>query len=106
MNLTDLASYLILSAVSHTAAKVSEGLLPPLGAGQRRLAGEWLSSVFGVAMAFTTGIDLLADLGLTVLWPPAGLVVTGLLLGQGVGFSMQFLRGLPDKHNTAVPPAA
>jgi hypothetical protein len=107
MDLTDLTSYLVLSAVSHTAANVSQGLLPPLPPRQARLVVDWLSSGFGVLMAFATGVDLLADLGISVIWPPAGLVVTGLLMGQGARFGLDFVRNLPPSNGAQkAPPAA
>jgi hypothetical protein len=97
MNLADLTSYFILSAVSHTAAGIAGDLLPPLPDPKRRTVVGWLSSAFGVLMAFATGVDLLADLGITVVWPPAGLLITGLLMGQGTRFGMDFVRNLPGR---------
>jgi succinate dehydrogenase/fumarate reductase flavoprotein subunit len=95
MDLSDLTSYVILSAVSHTAAGVAGNLLPPLPTERKREVVGWLSTGFGILMAVATGVDLLADLGLTVLWPPAGILVTGLLMGQGARFGLDFVRSLP-----------
>lgn len=95
MGSSGLAAYLILAYISHTAAKITSQLVPTGLERQSRLVREWLSSGFGVSLAFATGTDLLADLGLTVLWPPAGLIATGLLMGQGLKFGLDFVGKLP-----------
>ncbi len=95
MELTDVTAYLILAAVAHSAAGVATDLLPGSSDQWRRRFQEWLSSGIGVGLAFGTGVDLLAELGVTVIWPPAGLIVTGLLLGQGTKYGLKWLTSLP-----------
>ncbi len=99
MELTDLTAYLVLAAIAHSAAGVATDLIPTTSARRRRIQ-DWLSSAVGVGLAFGTGVDLLAELGLTVVWPPLGLIITGLLLGQGTKFGIQLIQGLP-KGGTA-----
>lgn len=95
MELTDLTAYLVLAAIAHSAAGVATDLIPTASARRRRRIQDWLSSGVGVGLAFGTGVDLLAELGLTVAWPPLGLIITGLLLGQGTKFGVQMIQGLP-----------
>ena len=97
MELTDLTAYLVLAAIAHSAAGVATDLVPTVNDRWRRRIQEWLSSGVGVGLAFGTGVDLLAELGITVVWPPAGLIVTGLLLGQGTKFGIQMIQTLPKR---------
>lgn len=95
MDITDLTAYLVLAYFAHTAANVTSELVPVRDARALRLLRDWLSSGFGVTLAAATGVDLLADLGITVLWPPAGIVITGILMGQGLKYGLHFLGRLP-----------
>lgn len=94
MELTDLTSYLILAYFCHTAANITSQLAPFKDPGKSKLLQDWLSSVYGVTMGFSTGVNLLSDLGINILWPPAGYFITGILLGQGVKFGLGMLRDL------------
>lgn len=67
MELTDVTAYLILAAIAHSAAGVATDLLPGAHGPWRRRFQEWFSSGFGVTLAFGTGVDLLAELGVTVI---------------------------------------
>lgn len=93
MELTDLTAYLVLAAIAHSAAGVASDLVPS-GDRWRRRIQDWMSSGIGVGLAFGTGVDLLAELGISIVWPPAGLIVTGLLLGQGTKFGIQMIQGM------------
>lgn len=95
MGVSEFTTYLILSYFAHTVAKITAGMAPVKNAKTALRLREWLSSGFGIGLAFATGADLLADLGVTVLWPPLGLVVTGILIGQGAKFGVDFVRGVP-----------
>ena len=97
MELTDLTAYLVLAAMAHSAARVATDLVPAPREPWRRLIHEWLSSGVGVALAFGTGVDLLAELGMTVAWPPAGFIMTGLLLGPGTKFGIPRLQKMPKR---------
>lgn len=99
MDLNDITGYLILSYVSHTLAGVTRRLT-----GRRfkssKVLDEWLSSIYGVALAFTSSTDILSELGITTLWEPVGMIATGILMGQGVKFGVNFLKGMPTKHSS------
>lgn len=97
MELTDLTAYLVLAAIAHSAAGVAADLVPGVSDGWRHRIQEWLSSGIGIGLAFGTGVDLLAEVGLTVVWPPAGLLLTGLLLGQGTKFGIQMIQKMPKR---------
>jgi hypothetical protein len=97
VELTDLTAYLVLAAIAHSAAGVATDLVSIKDTQWRERIQDWLSSSIGIGLAFGTGVDLLAELGITVIWPPAGLLVTGLLLGQGTKFGIQLLRSLPGR---------
>lgn len=99
MGVTELTSYLILSYFAHTAAGIGGDLIPVHDPKKARLIREWLSSAFGVSLAFSTGVNLIADVGVSIVWPPAGLILTGILMGQGVKFGMNFLRQTPTLPN-------
>lgn len=99
VDLNDITGYLILSYVSHTLASITRRMT-----GHRlkssKLLDEWLSSLYGVSLAFASGTDLLAELGITMIWGPAGMIATGILMGQGVKFGINFLKGIPTKHSS------
>jgi hypothetical protein len=95
MEPADLMSYLVLAYFAHTAADVTGGLLPIQDAERLRKAKDWLSSGFGILLAFATGVDLLADLSIPIIWPPAGLLLTGILMGQGLRFGTELLSRVP-----------
>lgn len=95
MDITDLSSFLMLSYLAHTAANISSDLFPIKDSRLAHLLREWLSSGFGVALAFSTGADLIADMGIDMVWPPAGLVITGILMGQGLKFGLNLLNNVP-----------
>ena len=90
-----LTTYFILAYFAHTAARIASDLIPTRSKRQEALVREWLSSGFGIALAYSAGADLLADLGISMLWPPAGLITTGILMGQGLKFGVELLRTLP-----------
>ncbi len=90
----EFSTYLVLSYIAQTAAHVVGDLVPAERNRRGRLE-EWLSSGFGVLLALATGVDLLTDLGIPVVWPPAGVAVTGLLLGQGARFGSEMLSNMP-----------
>jgi hypothetical protein len=46
-------------------------------------------------MGFSTGVNDLADTGIEMIWAPAGYIITGILLGQGVKFGL----GMMDHLN-------
>ncbi len=98
MGLDDITGYLVLSYFSHTLATITDRLAGSRGKSQRIL-DEWLSSAYGVGLAFASGTDILADLGVTMIWEPVGMIATGILLGQGVKFGISFLKGIPPKSN-------
>ncbi|MBX5465908.1 MAG: winged helix-turn-helix domain-containing protein [Firmicutes bacterium] len=95
MEVTDLTAYLVLAYFAHTAANVTSELVPVKNPRDLRRIRDWLSSGFGVTLAAATGVDLLADLGISLIWPPAGILVTGILLGQGLKYGLRLLGQLP-----------
>ncbi len=97
MELTDLTAYLVLAAIAHSAAGVATDLVPAPREPWGRRIQEWLSFGVGVALPFGTGVDLLAELGITVAWPPAGFIMTGLLLGPGTKFGIQMLQKISKR---------
>lgn len=88
MEVTDLGTYLILSYFSHTAAVITSQLIPLKDPQKAKLLREWLSSAYGVTIGFSTGVNLLSDVGINIIWAPAGYLITGILLGQGVKFGL------------------
>lgn len=94
MELPDLTSYLILAYFCHTAANITSQLIPLKDPQRVKLLQEWLSSLYGVTIGFSTGVNLLIDLGMNILWAPAGYFITGILLGQGIKFGLGMLRDL------------
>ena len=99
MDLNDITGYLILSYVSHTLASITRRL-----SGRRlkssELFDEWLSSIYGVCLALASSTDVLAELGITMIWEPVGMIANGILMGQGVKFGINFLKGMPTKHSS------
>lgn len=98
MDLNDITGYLMLSYFSHTLATITDRLTGSRAKSQRIL-DEWLSSAYGIGLAFASGTDILADLGVTMVWEPVGMIATGILMGQGVKFGVNFLKGIPSKRN-------
>jgi hypothetical protein len=105
-----LSAYLLLAYLAHTAARVAANLVPTRDPRLRREVRGWLATGFGVGLSLATGVDLLADLGISVVWPPLGLLVTGLLMGQGAQFGLEWLsragvKGPPGPRSGAPPGA-
>ncbi len=99
MDLNDITGYLVLSYFAHTLATLTDRFTGASGK-TNQVMEEWLSSAYGIGLAFASGTDLLADLGVTMLWEPVGMIATGILMGQGVKFGLNLIKGVPAKRDT------
>ena len=91
MGPSDIGTYLILAYFSHMAARITGQLIPVRDSSKAKLVQDWLSSGFGIMMGFSTDVNVLADAGIEMIWNPAGYIITGILLGQGVKFGFQLM---------------
>ncbi len=95
--MNETGSYLALAYIAQTVSKVVTDLVPLRSAAQRRLLREWSSSGTGIALAVTAKMDMLADAGVDLGNDAIGYVVTGLILGHGVQYAVNFFSGMPWK---------
>ncbi len=91
MGASDISTYLLLAYFSHTAAGITAQLIPVHDAVKAKLVRQWLSSGFGIMMGLSTGVNILSDAGIDMTWSPAGYIITGILLGQGVAFGLRLM---------------
>ncbi len=97
----DLASTLtrlfVLAYLSQTVSRIGERLVPQgaLSARVRQNLGEWLSTAAGVGLGFAADADILAELGLPFQPSFVGVLLTGLIVGQGGRFLTNWIAGLP-----------
>ncbi len=97
----DLASTLtrlfVLAYLSQTVSRIGERLVPQgaLSARMRQNLGEWLSTAAGVGLGFAADADILAELGLPFQPSFVGVLLTGLIVGQGGRFLTNWIAGLP-----------
>ena len=98
---TSLTRLFVLAYLSQTASRIGERLVPQgvLSARARTSLGEWLSTAVGVGLGFAADADILADLGLGFQPPFVGVLLTGLIVGQGGRFLTNWLAGLPRAGN-------
>lgn len=99
MDLNDITGYMVLSYFAHTLVKITDRFTGATGR-SNQIVKEWMSSAYGIGLAFASGTDLMADLGVNMIWEPAGMIATGILMGQGVKFGMNFLKGVPSKSES------
>lgn len=96
--ISSLVKYGLMAYSAQTFADIGERLVPPgvdLRGMQRATVREWLSTAAGVALALASGADILFDLGLILAPPVLGMLITGLIVGQGGRYLNQWLSGLP-----------
>jgi hypothetical protein len=96
--ITSLVRYGLFAYSSQTIAEIGDRLVPKgmlLRPDVRASLREWLSTGTGLALAVASGADILADLGLVLNPPIVGMVITGLIVGQGGRFLDQWLTSLP-----------
>lgn len=96
--LASLVRYGLSAYVVQTVAEIGERLVPRgahLSNDLRLSLREWLSTGAGLALAVSSGADLLADLGLVLNPPLVGSVITGLIIGQGGRFLNRWLESIP-----------
>ena len=96
--ITSLVRYGLFAYSSQTVAEIGERLVPKgvhLAPDLRAALREWLSTGAGLALAIASGADILADLGLVLNPPLVGMVITGLIVGQGGRFLNNWLTSLP-----------
>lgn len=91
-----LARYLALAYLAQTVARIGERLVPQsvLRPRLRQSLAEWLSTAAGIGFAFAADADVLSDLGLDFQPQALGIVLTGLIVGQGTRFASAWLKGL------------
>ncbi|MDA8345236.1 MAG: hypothetical protein M0Z66_07115 [Thermaerobacter sp.] len=96
--ITSLVRYGLFAYSAQTVAEIGERLVPRgthLSADMRSSLREWLSTGAGLALSVASGADILADLGLILNPPLVGMVITGLIVGQGGRFLGRWLASLP-----------
>ncbi len=94
---TSLTRLFVLAYMSQTVSQIGERLVPPgvLSQRARDSLGEWISTVAGVGLTFAADADILADLGLPFQPAIIGVLLTGLIVGQGGRFLTNWVAGLP-----------
>lgn len=96
--IASLVKYGLMAYSAQTFADIGERLVPKttrLNSRERATLREWLSTGGGVALALASGADILFDLGLILAPPVIGMLITGLIVGQGGRYLSQWLSGLP-----------
>lgn len=96
--ISSLVKYGLMAYSAQTFADIGERLVPRtsrLDGANRAKLREWLSTSAGVALALASGADILFDLGLILTPPILGMLLTGLIVGQGGRYLNEWLRGLP-----------
>jgi hypothetical protein len=92
-----LLSYAVLGYVSQTVGNVFSRLIPLKASGLQSLVRQWTATGTGVALAFTGKVDMLADMGMDFSVEPLGYIVTGLIVGHGLQYTINFFTNLPKK---------
>ncbi len=94
---TSLVRYTLFAYSAQTVAEIGERLVPKgmLRSEFRSPLREWLSTGTGLALSVASGADILADLGLVLDPPLVGIVITGLIVGQGGRFLGNWLSSIP-----------
>jgi len=94
---TSLTRLFVLAYLSQTVSRIGERLVPrgTLSQRQRESLGEWLSTAAGIGLGFAADADILAELGLPFQPAFVGVLLTGLIVGQGGRFLTQWIAGLP-----------
>lgn len=87
--------YLAAAYVSQTVSKALGNLIPLDSTRWTALLREWSATGTGVAMAFAARMDILGDIGLDLGVEPIAYVITGLILGHGVQYTINFLNNGP-----------
>ena len=94
---TSLTRLFVLAYMSQTVARIGERLIPAGAVSQRvrTSIAEWLSTAAGLGLGFAADADILAELGLPFQPPVVGVLLTGLIVGQGGRFLTSWIAGLP-----------
>lgn len=89
-------SYLVLAYISHTFGRALTDLVPAHSATLRRLLPAWGSTATGVALSYASNLNILDDLGISATnYPAIGYLITGVVLGHGVHYTVNFLQSRP-----------
>ncbi len=94
---TSLTRLFVLAYMSQTVSRIGERLIPQgvLSRRARQILAEWISTLAGVGLTFAADADILADLGLPFQPQVIGVLLTGLIVGQGGRFLTNWVAGLP-----------
>ncbi len=94
---TSLTRLFVLAYMSQTVSQIGERLVPPgvMSQRARESLGEWISTAAGVGLTFAADADILGDLGLPFEPAIIGVLLTGLIVGQGGRFLANWVAGLP-----------
>lgn len=103
--MNSLISYFALAYVSQTVSKVASSLIPVKSHVLKRLIQEWSATGTGITLAVASQVDILGDIGLDVGMEPLGFAITGLILGHGVQYTMNFFNNGPWNKSGQKPAA-
>lgn len=96
-----LVTYAALAYVAQTVGNTIAHLTPQNVAKWRQLVREWASTGTGVALATLGRVDILGEVGLDLNLEPLGYILTGLIVGHGVHYTIAFITHRPGKKNAA-----
>ncbi len=99
-----LVAYAVLAYVAQTVGKAAVSLLPMHTTRIRKLLQEWIATGTGIALAVAGQMDIVGDVGVQLSLEPLGYVITGIIVGHGVQYTMAFLTDRPNTSTKASQP--
>ena len=82
--------------MAQTVGKAAASLLPLNSTRIRTLMQEWIATAIGMALALAGHMDIIGDIGVQLSIEPLGYVITGIIKGHGVQYTMAFLTHRPN----------
>ena len=104
--MNSVVSYAVLAYVAQTVSKAAASLVPLYSARAQKLLREWIATGTGIALALAGQMDIIGDVGVQLSIEPLGYIITGIIVGHGVQYTLAFLTDRPNESKKASPPEA